>query len=54
MLSLTQGLNVSQPSWTSIYEDAFDFGWMITGVMPSFDSQTGKLIGVTGLDIPIN
>ena len=31
----------------------FDFGWMITGVMPSFD-QNDKLIGVAGLDIPIN
>lgn len=53
----TQNIDIDEPIWTHIYEDAFGFGSMTTLVMPAYlrneTSGYKKLIAVAGIDIPI-
>ena len=53
----SEGIHANKPLWTSIYYDAFGFGWMVTVVMPAYiqNITTNKttLIGVAGLDVTL-
>ncbi len=48
----TKGLSITRPVWSSIYEDAFGFGKLVTVTMPSYDTD-GNLLGVIGLDVKV-
>ena len=52
---LTEGLEISNPIWSPAYEDALQFGTIVTVMMPAYDSTPYKrLIGVVGLDVTLN
>lgn len=48
---LQHHMNLKRPVWSSIYEDAFGFGKMVTVSMPVMINQTKK--GVAGIDVTI-
>ena len=53
LVYFTKGLSITRPIWTPIYWDAFGFGYLVTVTMPSYNNDTGDLLGVIGLDVPV-
>ena len=53
LVYFTKGLSITRPIWTPIYWDAFNYGYLVTVTMPSYNNDTGDLLGVIGLDVPI-
>uniref|UniRef100_A0A7S1W0M4 VWFA domain-containing protein n=1 Tax=Neobodo designis TaxID=312471 RepID=A0A7S1W0M4_NEODS len=50
---LASGISGSSVRWTSVYEDAFGMGQMVTAALPVYDTTGGvaRLAGVVGADI---
>jgi hypothetical protein len=48
----SQGRDWENPVWSDAYEDAFEFGSMVTVVKPVFNPN-GNLIAVAGIDITL-
>eukprot|EP00672_Neobodo_designis_P025499 CAMPEP_0174838838 /NCGR_PEP_ID=MMETSP1114-20130205/7659_1 /TAXON_ID=312471 /ORGANISM="Neobodo designis, Strain CCAP 1951/1" /LENGTH=591 /DNA_ID=CAMNT_0016072949 /DNA_START=56 /DNA_END=1831 /DNA_ORIENTATION=+ len=50
---IAAGVNSSVARWTSVYEDAFGLGQMVTAALPVYDSLGGvrTLVGVVGTDV---
>ena len=48
----SQGLNSAKPIWSDAYDDAFEFGRMVTVVKPVY-KKNGNLLAVAGLDVTL-
>lgn len=48
----SQGLDAAKPIWSDAYDDAFEFGRMVTVVMPVYNKYW-KLLAVAGLDVTL-
>ena len=52
---LSKGMNITNPIWSPVYEDALQFGTIITVAMPAYDYTPHKrLVGVVGLDVTLD
>lgn len=52
---LSEGIEIKKPIWSPIYEDALEYGTVVTVAMPVYkNSPLKRLVGVVGLDVTLN